>query len=985
MLAENQEHLNELNLDEAKFQSQNIAEATTKSEGGSKAGMPEEADVTVQNSETKNNIPDDFSASDIKSPVYQNPSLGRQISTSPHPSLAEDIRVQSAAPEDASTPTTSPSADRDLLSAASAGRAASPGRKSAARVSPGAASAAAVPPGLTSRISSLSATARASLRVMIAHSSVVRADSGSATSEHGGGGGGGAGDVPTDEEPASISSTEPAAPTGVGRTEGGGSATGAVTEQQAVKREPPDSAEAVQARAVANDVPEASLRTQESEAFTPMTAPFSPETERQDECRTPASAATARGSSAASGRGMKIVKEMPSPRGRRSSAHLYNDWDRTLYEKTGRPPPGEAHWSREKLSHHGRSPTRPSGTGSRSQSRRSDQPATRSPSARRQRSGSRPATSPSRRRPFDMARCERETQDQFGRRILYRHCFLEPEFALCGQRIPVHGARRGSIIAAEDTYAGYALELVTPPPESLLATQKMRRRSRVRKKRRRRRRRRRSTGGKSSRREQLLIEDQWRRLEEESERLEEDRLLLQDTRQHLERLEEWWHTEGLLVMQRDELRAEEEKILNAVIEEECLRINDESARIRQEWQLLLECMARQEKDEVRIKEENSALDEKQEEIAHQEETGLRRIREMKAVFEIERRMMEVDRKRLVSDALTGDAFRDAIEDAELRGWGLPLGEAYSGTLACSAAGGQPTQLDIDDPGLKENRVELADELQLPAVSAEPTLRDSPVLAETGPVQRPPTSASFQTELRSATPDSDGGHPASVARELHGQRPLRPITARGRPVGASRSTPAQEAEAQRTARTLSAVRSEGSALTATATGTSSGGGGGETVDVWRRRPTVLQRSDISSVVFVTEENNPSGNREGSSTRAPSVAFTMPDEPTRRRAGDRGLLQKRSRELPHQGSDSTPTATSGEYLDPDAKTEPAGLEQRRASASPHPEARERSLSSLPACDGASTPTVCSDTAPVHSETTVGTQAALPEMSQRTASVE
>ena len=771
------------------------------------------------------------------------------------------------------------------------------------------------------------------------------------------------------KEPTGADRTGSAADTGSSEAEHGGSANIIVKEEPVVKQEPPDSEEATTSEAVPDGVldtspPAIRLGTQESEAFTPATVPFAPEAEQQER-QTSSATAAAPGRSATSARGVKIVKETSAPSGRRSSSYLYNDWDRTLYEKTGRPPPGEAHWTHEKSSHHARSPSRLSGVDTRPQSRSSGQPSARSPSARPRRSHSRPATSPCR-RPFNMAHCQRETQDQFGRRILYRHCFVEPEFTLRGQRIPVRGARKGSIIAAEDTYASYALEMVTPPAECQLSAQKVqRRRKRTRKKRRKRIRR--SPSAKSAKRERQLIEEQWQKLEEEAEKLGEDRMRLEETRWHLEQLDEWWQTEGLLVLQRDEMRAKEERILNAAIEEERLRINDERTRIQQEWQFLLERMALQEKDEIRIREETSALEEMEEELTQKEETDIRRMQEMRAVFEIERRMMEVDRKKLVNDALTCDAFQNALEDAALGGWGAEPDEFRSNNQARSATDIGDIINDINNiVGIKNSGLAVPEPIRSSPIPAVPDPvkvsfeeeQHSPAPPESDD-NRPP-KVSFEAEQRSSTsPDSDDdGRPSSVDSDATRQQAPRPITARGRPVRISRSMPSGSTmAADQTKRPLSAARSDGAGVVATGADTFSGAGG-ETIDVWRRRPTILQRNDISSEVLVADKENQDGNRDESSSRAPSIAFTMPGEPAH---GERPR-----------------SASTGQY----AKSE------GYVGVPPRIETQKRPLSSapvLPFPDTASERarpkhTVPRDMTQVHSETEAGTVAASSGTSQQ-----
>ncbi|XP_043210731.1 golgin subfamily A member 6-like protein 2 [Amphibalanus amphitrite] len=712
---------------------------------------------------------------------------------------------------------------------------------------------------------------------------------------------------------------EPPAQDSTTKSETSESTETAVKEEPVVKQEPLDSSGAGSAEPATGQAPGVTLNTQESGVFTPTAAPPSPEREQREG----AASAPPRGTQSAASRGVKIVKDESAPTDRRSSSYLYNDWDRTLYEKTGRPPPGEAHWSRDKSAHSDRSPARAGGAESCSHSRGSAQPAARSASARRRpRSRRRPVTSPGGRRAFDMARCQRETQDQFGRRIVYRHCFIEPEFTLRGQRIPVHGARKGSIVNAEDTYAAFALELVTPPSEGQLSAEKVQRRARLKK--RRRKKRRRSPGGKSLLRERALIEEQRQRLEEEGEKLEEDRIRLEGTRRHLEQLEEWWVTEGLQILQRNELREQEEKIINAVIEEECQRIREERRRLQEEWQFLVERVERQEKEERRVQEALQELDERQEELAQHERAGMRRIHEMKAVFDIERRMMEVDRKKLMEEALTSEAFRDALEDAELGCWESLSEDGRSRSRVSSASRGA-RQPEPPDPftNIKDSRLErlLADIIHSPG-AAEPEQRhDGPTSAELRqrssellspePSCLSPELVCSESDQRCVPLREDGpGHPPSG--NACG-RPQRPITARGRPARASRSTPSGDARTAPAALPPCAARSEGGAAVTPGRSTGDGlSGGGEIADIWRRRPTAAQRRDPCSEAAIAEDRSPAAGSEGS-----GAAPAIPDRP------------QPEHHLPAPAAQRQHAKSEG-FIDPSARR--AEAERRRASAAP-----------------------------------------------------
>lgn len=935
--------------------------------------------------------PGDAPAVENKPSVQQTSSQAQQAGGSSNPALAQDPQAEPAEASDAAPTAAEPQNEQPESSTdSSAAWEASSARKSSIRVSAsggGGGSATGVPSGLAGRISSLSAAAGESLREMIAKSSVVKAGSGAVKAE------GSAGTVKA-EGGAVVDSSEPPAQIDTDKSETVGSPEASVKDEPVIKQEPPDSPRAESADRAPVQDPNGPLQTRESGTFTPEVAAGSPEREPQEH---PSSAPSPR-SSTASGRGVKVVKDELSPSDRRSSSYLYNDWDRTLYEKTGRPPPGEAHWSRDKTAHSGGSPSRAGGTEACSHSGSAVRSAARSSSARRRRPRSRrrPATSPGGRRTFDMARCQRETQDQFGRRIVYRHCFIEPEFTLRGQRIPVHGARKGSIVAAEDTYASFALEMVTPPSEGQLSAEKAQRRIRVKKKRRRRKQR--SPSGRNLLRERILIEEQRRRLEEQGEKLEEDRIRLQETRLHLEQLEEWWKTEGLLLLQRDEIREQEEKIINAVIEEECLRIEEERERLQTEWHLLIQRVERQEKEEKRIKEELSALDEKQEEVAQQEQTGLRRMHEMKAVFDIERRMMEVDRKKLVNEVLTCDAFREAMEDAELGCWETLSDDGRSRSRPSSAIGGARHQPDPSDPfaNIQDSRLErlLADVIQ-PPVSPEPAQRSSD--------QSPPELRQRSSEMVSSAPscysselicsesdqssvalrDEDGSHPPSGDGEAPRARPMRPITARGRPARASRSTPSGDVLARPTARPPPcATRSEGGGPAAAAvfqpTPTfDESGAEGEVADIWRRRPTIMRRSDTPSIaaIAVDEDEEPGavGVREGSSAGVRSPALAVPDGPER----EGPLRVAPAGEMQHAKSEG--------YIDSNARQAAVESERRRASAAPCLETQERTqpsetLGKTSTTDavpepGGPQPTVSSDTERTQSEATADTPTAAP----------
>ncbi|XP_037073942.1 flocculation protein FLO11-like [Pollicipes pollicipes] len=219
---------------------------------------------------------------------------------------------------------------------------------------------------------------------------------------------------------------------------------------------------------------------------------------------------------------------------------------------------------------------------------------------------------------------------------------------------------------------------------------------------------------------QFTLREQWQRLEEESEKLEEDKAQLQEKRWRLEELEEWWDTEGLFILQQNELRMREESLINTAIEEECLRIEEEKRRLEQEWRFLRERMERQAVEDTRIKEEAHQLEEKQEEVVENEEFEKRKVDEMRAVFDSERRMMERDRQRLVDEIISNQIYHVPVEDM------TPLDRSPSGGI-------------ISPPGSRRSSLRGADITQR-RVS----------FRESATVQQPPTSDSSDDERACAS-------------------------------------------------------------------------------------------------------------------------------------------------------------------------------------------------------------------------------------------
>ncbi|KAF0313641.1 hypothetical protein FJT64_015775 [Amphibalanus amphitrite] len=315
---------------------------------------------------------------------------------------------------------------------------------------------------------------------------------------------------------------------------------------------------------------------------------------------------------------------------------------------------------------------------------------------------------------------------------------------------------------------------------------------------------------------------------------------------------------------------------------------------------------------------------------------MRRIHEMKAVFDIERRMMEVDRKKLVEEALTSEAFRDALEDAELGCWESLSEDGRSRSRVSSASRGA-RQPEPPDPftNIKDSRLErlLADIIHSPE-AAEPEQRhDDPTSAELRqrsserlspePSCLSPELVCSESDQRCVPLREDGpGRPPSA--NACG-RPQRPITARGRPARPSRSTPSGDARTAPEALPPCAARSEGAGGAAVAPHRPTGdglSGGGEIADIWRRRPTAAQRRDTCSEAAIAEDRGPATGSEVSGA-APAVP-AVPDRP------------QPEHHLPAPAAQRQHAKSEG-FIDPSVRR--AEAERRRASAAPCLESQGR----------------------------------------------